>query len=288
LPTRSPQLPLHIPTWGGKRKRAGRKPSLPGPRRVSHRSRPRLAARFPVHVSLRITGGLPSLRGRALRGDVVVCPPFVSIPAVAQSAQGDPVLLGAQNCADRDQGAFTGEVSAAMLKEAGVQYVIVGHSERRRLFNDTDEAINKKLKAALAAKLIPIVCVGETLEERQSDQTFRVLETQLSGALKGFAPSDLAPLVVAYEPVWAIGTGVTATPAQAQEAHAFLRQQAAKLYGNGFAAGLRILYGGSVTAENVDALMAQTDLDGALVGGASLKAPAFLRIVLFQASTRVS
>ena len=220
--------------------------------------------------------------------EVAICVPFTAISVVADILKSSPVKLGAQDLYWESQGAYTGEISAAQLADAGCAMVIIGHSERRRLFNDTDEAINKKLKAALAAKLIPIVCVGETLEERQSDQTFRVLETQLSGALKGFAPSDLAPLVVAYEPVWAIGTGVTATPAQAQEAHAFLRQQAAKLYGNGFAAGLRILYGGSVTAENVDALMAQTDLDGALVGGASLKAPAFLRIVLFQASTRVS
>ena len=214
--------------------------------------------------------------------EVAVCVPFTALTVVAEVLKGSHVRLGGQDLCWEPQGAFTGEVSAGQLADAGATHVIIGHSERRRLFGDTDEAVNKKLKAALAAKLTPLVCVGETLDERQSNQTFRVLETQLTGALKGFAPADLPPVVVAYEPVWAIGTGVTATPAQAQEAHLFLRQQAGKLYGEGFAAGLRILYGGSVTADNVDSLMAQPDLDGALVGGASLKAPSFARIAKFQ------
>jgi triosephosphate isomerase len=219
--------------------------------------------------------------------EVSVCVPFTALSVVAEVLKGSHVRLGAQDLHWEAQGAFTGEISAAHLVDAGSAHVIIGHSERRRLFGDTDAVVNKKLRAALAAKLTPIVCVGETLEERQSNLTFRVLETQMAGSLQGFAPADLAPVVVAYEPVWAIGTGVTATPAQAQEAHTFLRKQAAKLYGDGFAAGLRILYGGSVTAENVDNLMSQPDLDGALVGGASLKAPAFVRIAHFKAASKV-
>jgi len=214
--------------------------------------------------------------------EVSVCVPFTAISVVAETLRGSNVRLGAQDCYWEAQGAFTGEVSAPQLADAGCQLVIIGHSERRRLFGDTDENINKKLKAALAAKLTPIVCVGETLEEREAQRTFKVLQTQLEGGLKGFAPADISSVVIAYEPVWAIGTGKTATPDQAQEAHLFIRKQCAKLYGDGFAAGVRILYGGSVKADNVDNLMAQPDLDGALVGGDSLKAQNFLRIIHFQ------
>jgi triosephosphate isomerase len=162
--------------------------------------------------------------------------------------------------------------------------VIIGHSERRKLYGETDEHVNKKLGAALKAGLTPIVCIGETLDERETQKTWRVLETQIAGGLKGFAPSDLSKAVIAYEPVWAIGTGKTATPAQAQEAHLFVRAQLEKLHGKGFAAGCRILYGGSVTADNVDTLMAQPDVDGALVGGASLKKDSFLRIMGFKSA----
>lgn len=217
------------------------------------------------------------------KAEVAVCVPFTAISVVGQTLSGSNVRLGAQDCYWETQGAFTGEVSAAQVKDAGCHMVIIGHSERRRLFNDTDEWVNKKLKAALAAKLTPIVCVGETLEERESQRTWKVLQTQLEKGLVGFAPADLATLVIAYEPVWAIGTGKTATPDQAQEAHVFVRKTCANLYGAGFAAGLRILYGGSVKADNVDKLMAQPDLDGALVGGDSLKADSFKRIIHFQA-----
>ncbi len=216
-------------------------------------------------------------------GEVAVCVPFTAVSVVAQVLKGSPVKLGAQDLFWEAQGAFTGEVSAGMLVDAGAQAVVIGHSERRRLFGDTDEAVNRKLRAALAAELMPIVCVGETLQEREEQRTFKVLQTQLEGGLKGFAPADLSRVVIAYEPVWAIGTGKTATPDQAQEAHLFIRKTCARLYGEGFAAGLRILYGGSVKAENVDALMAQPDLDGALVGGDSLKAQSFLRIMHFNA-----
>ncbi len=215
-------------------------------------------------------------------GEVAVCVPFTALTVVAEVLRGSPVKLGAQDVYWEASGAYTGEISTGMLTDAGAAMVIIGHSERRKLFNDSDEWVNKKLGAALKAGLTPIVCIGETLEERETQKTWRVLETQIAGGLKGFAPADLAKIVVAYEPVWAIGTGKTATPAQAQEAHLFVRAQLEKLHGKGFASGVRVLYGGSVTAENVDSLMAQPDVDGALVGGASLKKDSFLRIMSFK------
>lgn len=246
---------------------------------------PLIAGNWKMHLTLAESVDLAKAVRDGCGGcaaEIALFTPFTVLTLVAETLKGSSVRLGAQNLYWEKQGAFTGEVSGQQLKDAGCQMVLIGHSERRRLFGDNDEAVNKKLKAALAAGLIPVVCVGETLDERQSQQTFLVLERQMS-ALRGFAPTDLSTLVIAYEPVWAIGTGVTATPEQAQEAHLFLRKTAAKLYGQGFAAGLRILYGGSVTAENADALMAQPDLDGALVGGASLKPASFLRIAHFQA-----
>ena len=219
--------------------------------------------------------------------EAALCVPFTALAVVAEALKGSSVRLGAQDLFWEAQGAYTGEISALQLADAGARMTIIGHSERRRLFGDTDEAVHKKLKAALAAGLEPILCVGETLDERETQKTFRVLETQLKGALVGFAPEQLARVVVAYEPVWAIGTGKTATPAQAQDAHLFIRKTCARLCGEAFAAGLRILYGGSVKADNVDALMAQADLDGALVGGESLKAASFLRIIRFQTPAAV-
>jgi triosephosphate isomerase len=251
--------------------------------------RPLIAGNWKMHLNLAQSVDLAKAVRESTQdspAEVAVCVPFTALSVVAEVLKGSQVRLGAQDLYWETQGAFTGEISAGQLADAGATHVIIGHSERRRLFGDTDEAVNKKLKAALAAKLIPILCVGETLDERQANQTFRVLETQMVGGLKGFAPADVSSAVVAYEPVWAIGTGVTATPAQAQEVHLFLRKQAAKLYGEGFAAGLRILYGGSVTPESVDNLMAQPDLDGALVGGASLKAPSFARIARFQVGAK--
>jgi len=248
--------------------------------------KPLIAGNWKMHLTLAQSVELAKAvkEGAAgAAGEVAVCVPYTAIALVAETLRGSSVRVGAQDLYWESHGAFTGEISPAQLVDAGCQMVIIGHSERRRLFHETDDTINKKLKAALAAKLVPIVCVGETLEERESNRTFKVLQTQLEGGLKGFAPADLAPLVIAYEPVWAIGTGKTATPDQAQDAHAFIRQQCEKLYGAGFAAGVRILYGGSVTDQNVDNLMAQPDLDGALVGGASLKPQSFLRIVHFKA-----
>ena len=220
--------------------------------------------------------------------EVCLCVPATALSVVAEILRGSAVRLGAQNMHWESHGAFTGEISPAQVKDAGGSMVILGHSERRRLFGETDEIVARKLKAALATGLTPIVCIGETLDERESQKTWRVLETQLSGALKGFAPAELSTAVVAYEPVWAIGTGKTATPAQAQEAHLFIRKTAAKIHGEGFAAGMRILYGGSVKADNIDSLMSQPDLDGALVGGESLKPVSFLRVIHFKTSAPVS
>ena len=249
--------------------------------------KPFIAGNWKMHLTLAESVALAKeVRdgSRGAQAQVAVCVPFTAIAVVAETLKGTPIKVGAQDLYWESHGAYTGEISPAQLRDAGCQAVIIGHSERRRLFHETDETINKKLKAALASKLTPIVCVGETLEERESHRTFKVLETQLEGSLTGYAPADLAPLVVAYEPVWAIGTGKTATPDQAQEAHLFIRKTIGKLYGEGFAAGCRILYGGSVKAENVDDLMAQPDLDGALVGGDSLKAANFLRIIHFKAA----
>jgi triosephosphate isomerase (TIM) len=214
--------------------------------------------------------------------DVLVAPPFPMLPAVAERIRGTRLLLGAQNVYWEDSGAFTGEVSAPMLRAVGCTHVIIGHSERRQYFNETDESVARRIRAALRNELTPIVCVGESLQERESGRTLAVTEGQVRGALGDLGASDVARLVLAYEPVWAIGTGKVATPEQAQEVHAAIRKTIGGLAGADVAAGLRILYGGSVKPDNVDTLMAQPDLDGALVGGASLKAEDFARIVRFR------
>lgn len=214
--------------------------------------------------------------------EVLVCPPFTALPAVAGILRGSGVMWGGQNMSEQASGAYTGEISAAMLKDVGCTHVILGHSERRSLYGETDVLVNKKTRVALDQGLVPVVCVGETLQEREASRTWDVLKTQLRGSLGGVDPQKVATLVVAYEPVWAIGTGKTASPQQAQEAHAFLRQEAKALYGPAWAEGLRILYGGSVKPDNIDDLMRQADIDGALVGGASLKAEDFIRIARFQ------
>src|SRR5262245_18666075 len=215
---------------------------------------------------------------------VAVCPPFVWLADVAEVLKGSPVGLGAQNCYPEREGPFTGEVSPTMLKEAGCRYVILGHSERRHDPSETDEFIDRKVKLALAVGLEVIFCVGELLSERDAGQTFAVLDRQLTAGTRGVEASQLPRRVVGYEPVWAIGTGRTATPAQAQEAHAFLRRRFGELFGQSAADALVIQYGGSVKPDNASDLMAQPDVDGALVGGASLKADTFLPIV--QAAVR--
>jgi triosephosphate isomerase len=211
--------------------------------------------------------------------EVIVAPPFTSLAAAVKEALGTCIQVSAQNLHWETQGAFTGEVSAGMLKDLGCSHVIIGHSERRQYFGETDDSVNRKIKAALGNDLVPIFCLGETLEERESGKTFDVVSRQLAGGLADVSMPDPTRFVVAYEPVWAIGTGRTATPEQAQEVHGFLRHELAKLLPKGFSEQVRILYGGSVKPDNARSLMSCADIDGGLVGGASLKADDFLGII---------
>ena len=211
--------------------------------------------------------------------DIAVCPPYTLLSYLSDALQESNILLGAQDVYWQDEGAFTGEVSAPMLKDAGCTFVIIGHSERRQYFSESNEYVNSKIKAALAQGLVPIACVGETLAEREKGLTFEVLDSHVQEGLKGISAEDAAKIIIAYEPVWAIGTGKTATAAQAQEAHAYIRALLDKLYGAETADVIRIQYGGSVKPENTGELMRQPDVDGALVGGASLKAESFIQIV---------
>jgi triosephosphate isomerase len=210
--------------------------------------------------------------------DVVVCPPFTALWAVSHAVVGSRVGLGAQDAHWESAGAYTGEVSVEMLRDAGCRYVIVGHSERRQYFGETDEMVGRKTVAALAGGLTPIVCVGETLPEREAGMAAAVVAAQLKGALSEVIPDRARSVVIAYEPVWAIGTGHTATPAEAEEMHAHVRTLIAERFGAGIADGLRILYGGSVKPDNAEALLRRVEIDGALVGGASLQAAAFTAI----------
>jgi triosephosphate isomerase (TIM) len=211
--------------------------------------------------------------------DIVVCPPFTALSEVAQAIRGSNIDLGAQNMSEHGPGAYTGEIAAEMLGELAVRYVILGHSERRQYQKESDELVSKKAQAAHAASLQPIICVGETLAEREADQTEKVLETQVRGSSKGLSKEQMSETIIAYEPVWAIGTGKTATTAQAQEAHAFIRGLLVKLLDEGTARRVRIQYGGSVKPSNARELMSQPDVDGALVGGASLEAKSFAEII---------
>jgi triosephosphate isomerase len=213
--------------------------------------------------------------------DIVLAPPFTVLQTVGEAIRGTNVALAAQNLFWEDRGAFTGEISAEMLLDLGCRYVIIGHSERRQYFGETDEMVNKKLRQALRKGLFAIVCAGESLAEREQGKTNEVIERQVTGALKGMTEADMRKIVVAYEPVWAIGTGKTATPEQAEEIHILIRRKVLALYTHDVAETLRIQYGGSVTPENVSSLMAMQDIDGALVGGASLKPDSFATIVTF-------
>jgi triosephosphate isomerase (TIM) len=217
--------------------------------------------------------------GGETRVRVAVCPPAPYLIPVGEVLRGSAVALGAQNAFTEKEGAFTGEVSPVMLTDVGCKYVILGHSERRHKLGETDAFINRKVRAALAAGLQAIVCVGETLAERQGNRTEDVLDTQLDGSLAGLDAADLAKVVLAYEPVWAIGTGQNATPEQAQQAHAFIRGRVADKFGDAAAQALVIQYGGSVKPDNAASLMHQPDVDGGLIGGASLNADQFLAIV---------
>ena len=211
--------------------------------------------------------------------DIAIAPPFTALAAAVNAAANSAIAVGAQNLHWERDGAFTGEISAAMVRETGARYVIVGHSERRTLFGDTNETVNKKMHAALTAGLVPIVCIGETLAERDRNETMAVLDRQIKEGLDGVTGEQLAGMVLAYEPVWAIGTGRNATPAQAGEAHFHIRQRLKQWFGLEAAERCRILYGGSVKPDNIAELIAQPDVDGALVGGASLDAKSFFAII---------
>ena len=211
--------------------------------------------------------------------DIMVAPQFTALVPVCQALANTAVAVGAQDLFWETEGAFTGEVSAPMIAAAGCRYVIIGHSERRQYFGETDETVNKKIRAARSASLIPVVCIGESGQEREAKKTFSVLDKQIENGLKGLDLNDMQDLVLAYEPVWAIGTGKTATSAQAQEVHAHARSIIKKIYGEPLAAKMRILYGGSVKPNNIAELMGMDDIDGALVGGASLDADTFAKIV---------
>jgi len=210
---------------------------------------------------------------------IVLCPPFTSLSDTRDVVLDTNIALGGQNMHWENEGAFTGEISAPMLKACGCKYVIIGHSERRAYFGETNETVNRKLKSALNAGLIPIMCVGENLEERERGKAFDVVSEHIEKGLEGIGPEEILNIVIAYEPVWAIGTGKTATPAQAQEVHKFIREQLVKKYGKNISDKICIQYGGSVKPGNIEELIKQSDIDGALIGGASLKAESFIEIV---------
>jgi triosephosphate isomerase len=233
-----------------------------------------------LHETSELLNGLISHFGELPRDvEVIVCPPFTSLSLASGLLKRSPIKLGAQNMSEFDEGAYTGEISWKMLRSVGCSHVILGHSERRQYFHEKDDLINRKAKKALVAGLRPIICVGETLQEREGGVTTRVVEAQVRGVLTGMTESDLASVIIAYEPVWAIGTGRNATPAQAQEVHALIRSLVREQYGEKTAEALVIQYGGSVKPDNSAELLRQNDIDGALVGGACLKVESFSAIV---------
>ena len=248
--------------------------------------RPLIAGNWKMHTTVQeaqqLASAVVQAAAKVSGREVMIAPPYTALAAVGSLLSGTGVLLGAQNVHWQEEGAFTGEISAAMLKDVGCVMAIVGHSERRQVFGETDVMINRRLSGALQSGLVPVFCIGETLEEREAGRAFSVLEAQLRAGLAGLEVIDSGEIVVAYEPVWAIGTGKTATEGQAQEAHNFIRKLLADIYEKNIAAQIRILYGGSVKPENIDILMQQDDIDGALVGGAALNAESFERIICFQ------
>lgn len=220
-----------------------------------------------------------AVAGNAVNAEIIVCPPFISLETASALVKGTNIKLGAQNMYFEENGAYTGEISASMLKSVGCDYVILGHSERRAIFGETDEIINKKIKKALSADLLPIFCVGETLEQRENDITKKVIEDQVRKGLSGISEEEMKSIIIAYEPVWAIGTGKTATPQQAQDVHEFIRDLIKEMYSSKIAENIIIQYGGSVKPDNAETLLSQPDIDGALVGGACLKADSFFEII---------
>lgn len=211
--------------------------------------------------------------------DVLVCPPFVSLGMAVKYLHDTEIQVGAQNLHFEENGAFTGEISASMLTESGCNFVLIGHSERRQYFGETDATVNKKIHKALSAKIAPVVCVGESLDQRKKDIHFDLVSDQVKKAMEGISGTEALDIVIAYEPIWAIGTGETASPEQAQEMHSFIRAELTKLYDDETASAIRILYGGSMKPNNAEELLSQTDVDGGLIGGASLNADSFTEII---------
>jgi triosephosphate isomerase len=248
--------------------------------------RPLIAGNWKMYTTVSEAEQLAAAVVSAAKGsddrDVMIAPPYTAMAAVGRVIVGSGVRLGAQNVHWEEQGAFTGEISPVMLKDLGCDMAIVGHSERRHVFGETDFMINSRITGALESDIIPVFCIGETLKQRETGQTMKVIEDQIRAGLAGAKVTDGDHLVIAYEPVWAIGTGITATEDQAQEAHKFIRNLLEEMYEKNIAGQIRILYGGSVKPENIDILMQQADIDGALVGGAALKAESFERIICFQ------
>lgn len=234
----------------------------------------------PAEAKAFIDAFLPLVKGHS-RDEIALFPSPVLLPTVIEAAKGSNVLVGAQNIHFAAEGAYTGETSLAQLKAVGGTHTLIGHSERRQYFAETDEIVNKKLKAALAEGIVPVVCIGEVLADREAGKTAEVLKGQIEGALAGITAAEAKPIVIAYEPVWAIGTGKTATPEMAEETHQVVRAEVAKILGAEIATNIRILYGGSVKPESAAALLAKENIDGALVGGASLKADSFSKIVKY-------
>jgi triosephosphate isomerase len=248
--------------------------------------RPLIAGNWKMHKTvsqaIELVAGLKRELYDEAGTEIVICPPFTALGPIGEIVQGSPIQLGAQNLYWEAEGAYTGEVGAAMLKDVGCRFVIIGHSERRRLFGETNETVNRKINAALSEGITPIVCIGETLDKREHGVTDQVLDKQMGGSLAGLGETALLHCIIAYEPVWAIGTGHTATPEQAAAAHETIRHWLRGHYNKGVSEKLRILYGGSVTPQNIKVLMANEEIDGALVGGASLSIESFSKIVRYK------
>jgi triosephosphate isomerase len=252
---------------------------------MDHR-RPLIAGNWKMHTTVAEARELAAAVAAAANGladrDVMVAPPYTALSAVSDALAGSSVILAAQNVHWEEKGAYTAEISPLMLQDVGAGMAIVGHSERRHVFLESDELINKRILGAMQHGIVPVFCIGETLDQREADQTFAILENQLRVGIAGVTITDPLSIVVAYEPVWAIGTGKTASEQQAQDVHVFVRATLAALFEKNIAAQIRILYGGSVKPDNIDNLMKQADIDGVLVGGAALKAESFARIIQFQ------
>ena len=248
--------------------------------------RPLIAGNWKMHLTLskavQLAQAVVATCGKCTDRDIMIAPPFTALASVVATVRGSSIQVGAQNVSWEKEGAFTGEISPAMLNDLGVSMAIIGHSERRQIFGEDNAMINRKLHAALSAGITPIFCIGETLDDREAGATLNVLETQFCRGLENVTAEQITTVVLAYEPVWAIGTGKTASKEQAQEIHGFLRGLLTGMYEKNIAETVRILYGGSVKPENIDDLMAQPDIDGALVGGAALNAESFERIICFR------